>query len=277
MQCTCSECFKNCVCAHGVLFTSLFNEKLWVLEEYIAETVGLWKKCRSLKGTASTKSKLLIAEYGAYGAAKNIKLKIKFIKVQEGPKVPLDLNGSKSKGFVIPVQFPDADLTSTVAPPQQTRKWYPPCLQFIDAAVVIITLCSQQPRRPCRLLTMMRISPKRYCNCCVRVDDMLTSCLQQRVTLSQKGKGKEGARPRPGKPLAMYNRPASPSRPARVARRWLDCRGTTLIASRFIAGRQGLRLAKRVEAGFTGQQLSGILISRDISPFSPLSACEGSL
>jgi hypothetical protein len=41
VQCTCCECFKNCVCAHNILFTSLLDEKLRVKEEYIAATVGL--------------------------------------------------------------------------------------------------------------------------------------------------------------------------------------------------------------------------------------------
>ncbi len=38
--------------------------------------------------------------------------------------------------------------------------------------------------------------------------------------------------------------------------RWLDCRGTTLISTCFIAGKEGL--AERCETGFTGQRLSGI-------------------
>ncbi len=107
VQCTCRECFKNCVCAHGVLFTSLLDEKLWVPEEYIAVTVGLRKKCQSLKGAAGTKRKRLIAEYAA--AKKKVKSKIKFMKVPEVPKVQCDLSGSKSKGFVIP----NTDLPST--------------------------------------------------------------------------------------------------------------------------------------------------------------------
>ncbi len=107
VQCTCCECLKNCVCAHGVIFTSLFEEKLRVPEEYIAVTVGLRKKCRSLKGAAGTKHKRLIAEYAA--AKKKVESKIKFMQVPEGPKVQHDSSGSKSKGFVIP----DADLPST--------------------------------------------------------------------------------------------------------------------------------------------------------------------
>jgi hypothetical protein len=45
-------------------------------------------------------------------------------------------------------------------------------------------------------------------------------------------------------------------------------RGTTAQKERlsFIAGRQGL--AERGEASFTGQQLSGIAISQELSPFS---------
>ncbi len=109
VQCTCSECFKNCVCAHCMLINSLCNEKLRVQVEYIAATVGLWKKCRSLKGAAGTKRKRLIAEYAA--AKKKVESKIKFMKVPKGPKVPHDLSDSKPKGFVIP----DADLPSTSA------------------------------------------------------------------------------------------------------------------------------------------------------------------
>jgi hypothetical protein len=79
VQCTCCECFKNCVCTHCVLFNSMFNKKLQVPGEYIAVTVGLQKKCRSLKGAACTKRKRLIAEYAA--AKKEVELKIKFMKV----------------------------------------------------------------------------------------------------------------------------------------------------------------------------------------------------
>ncbi len=92
-----------------MLFTSLFDEKLLVPEEYIAATVGLWKKCQSLKGAAGTKRKCLISEYAA--AKKKVESKIKFMKVQEGPKVPRDSSGSKSKGFV----SPDTDVPSTSA------------------------------------------------------------------------------------------------------------------------------------------------------------------
>ena len=104
VRCTCLECFRDCVCAHTVLFTSLFDVTLRVPEEYIAATVGLRKKCRALKGAAGTKRKRLLAEIA--GAKKRVESKIKFMKVPEGPKVPRDPSGSKSKEFVIP----DADL-----------------------------------------------------------------------------------------------------------------------------------------------------------------------
>jgi hypothetical protein len=91
----------------GVLFTSLFNEKLRVPEEYIAATVGLWKKFQSLRGAAGNRCQRLIAEHAA--AKKKVESKIRFMKVPEGPKVPRNSSGSKSKGFVIP----DADLPST--------------------------------------------------------------------------------------------------------------------------------------------------------------------
>ncbi len=74
---------------------------------YIAATVGLRKKCQSLKGAAGTKRERLIAEYAA--AKMKVELKFKFMKVPEGPKVQRDSSGSKSKGFVIP----DSDLPST--------------------------------------------------------------------------------------------------------------------------------------------------------------------
>ncbi len=53
--------------------------------------------------------KRLIAEYAV--AKKKVESKIKFMKVPEGPKVPRDSSGSKSKGFF----NPDADLPSTSA------------------------------------------------------------------------------------------------------------------------------------------------------------------
>jgi hypothetical protein len=40
-----------------MLFSSLIDEKLLVQEEYITATVGLQKKCQSLKGAAGTKRK----------------------------------------------------------------------------------------------------------------------------------------------------------------------------------------------------------------------------
>ncbi len=46
-QCTCSEFFKNCIRAHCVVFTSLFDDTLPVPEEFIAATVGLRKKCKA--------------------------------------------------------------------------------------------------------------------------------------------------------------------------------------------------------------------------------------
>ncbi len=52
---------------------------------------------------------LSVAQYAA--AKENVELKIGFKKVPEGPKVPHDSSGSKSKGFFIP----DADLPSTSA------------------------------------------------------------------------------------------------------------------------------------------------------------------
>ncbi len=98
-----------------MLFTPLFNEKLLVAEEYIAATVGLRKKCQSLKGAAGTKCKRLIAEYAA--TEKKLESKIKFMKVPEGQKVPRDSNGSKSKGFVIP----DAEALQIFPPPLSRR------------------------------------------------------------------------------------------------------------------------------------------------------------
>ncbi len=65
------------------MLTSLFDEKLLVPEEYFAATVGLRKKCQSLKGAAGTKRKRLIAEYAA--AKKKVESKIKFMKVPEEP------------------------------------------------------------------------------------------------------------------------------------------------------------------------------------------------
>ena len=107
VQCTCRECFKNCVCAHSVLFASLFDDTLRVPEEYIAATVGLRKKCRALKGAAGTKRKRLFSEIAA--AKAKGESKIKFMKQPEGPKVARDASGSRSKRFVIP----DADVPTT--------------------------------------------------------------------------------------------------------------------------------------------------------------------
>ncbi len=105
MQCTCPDCFKNCVCVHSVrfaTFASLFkcSEDLLVPDEYIAATVGLRKRCRMIKGTAGVKRKRLMREQAA--AKKKVESKIKFMKVVEGAMVTHDGSGSKSKDFVIP-------------------------------------------------------------------------------------------------------------------------------------------------------------------------------
>ncbi len=96
------HCFKNCVCVHGVLFASLFNgsEDLRVLDENIAATVGLHKRCRMIKGTAGAKRRRLLREQAA--TKKKVESKIKFMKIVEGAKVTPDGSGSKSKTFFIP-------------------------------------------------------------------------------------------------------------------------------------------------------------------------------
>ncbi len=47
--------------------------------------------------------------------------------------------------------------------------------------------------------------------------------------------------------------------------RWLDCRGTTLFSTSFIAGRRGL--AELGKAAFTGQLLSGIQFNKNFLHF----------
>ena len=109
VQCTCPDCFKDCVCVHGVLFASFFrdSEYLRVPDEYIAATVGLRKKCKMIKGTAGVKRKRLMKEYAA--TKKKAESKIKFMKVPAGAKVTPDGSGSKSKTFVVP----DASVPSS--------------------------------------------------------------------------------------------------------------------------------------------------------------------
>ncbi len=99
MQCTCPDCFKNCVCVHCVLFASLFDgsEDLRVPDEYIAATVGLRKRYRRIKGTAGAKRRRLLREQAA--TKKKVESKIKFMKVVEGAKVMPDGSGSTSKTF----------------------------------------------------------------------------------------------------------------------------------------------------------------------------------
>jgi hypothetical protein len=102
VQCTCPDCFKNCVCVQGVLFASLFkdSEDLRVPDEYIAATVGLRKRCRMIQGTAGAKRRRLLREQAA--TRKKVESKIKFMKVVEGAKVTPDGSGSTSKTFFIP-------------------------------------------------------------------------------------------------------------------------------------------------------------------------------
>jgi hypothetical protein len=101
VQCTCPDCFKNCICVHCVLFTSLFNgsEDLLVPNEYIAAMVSLRKRCRMIKGTAGAKRRRLLREQAA--TKKNVESKINFMKVVEGAKVSPDGSGSTSKTFFI--------------------------------------------------------------------------------------------------------------------------------------------------------------------------------
>jgi hypothetical protein len=96
-----------------VLFTALFDEKLRVPEEYIAATVGLRKKCRSLKGAAGTKRKRLIAEYAA--AKKKVKSKINFMRVQRYNAIRV----ARSQR--------DLSFQRQIFPPhQKARRRYPP-------------------------------------------------------------------------------------------------------------------------------------------------------
>jgi hypothetical protein len=93
-----------------VLFTSLFDEKLRVPE---GATVGLRKKCRSLKGAAGIKRTRLIAEYAA--AKKKVESKIKLMKVPEGHAIRV----ARSQRDL---SFP----TQSLPPHPKARRRYPP-------------------------------------------------------------------------------------------------------------------------------------------------------
>jgi hypothetical protein len=62
LSCDCEVCFGNCVCAHTLLFTSLFTPEVCVPSAWVAATISQRKKSRSLKGTAGRKRFRILEE-----------------------------------------------------------------------------------------------------------------------------------------------------------------------------------------------------------------------
>ena len=62
LSCDCSVCFAHCVCAHTLLFTSLFVPEICVPATWVAATISQRKKTKSIKGTAGRRRMRIIEE-----------------------------------------------------------------------------------------------------------------------------------------------------------------------------------------------------------------------
>jgi hypothetical protein len=83
LSCTCLFCFGKCVCKHTLLFMSLFKPEVRVPDSWITATPSLWKKCKSLKGTAGCRRLRLIEQRKCY--EKSIDSKVTFLQGSAPP------------------------------------------------------------------------------------------------------------------------------------------------------------------------------------------------
>ncbi len=60
--CSCPTSHMHCACKRGTKFTSLFDPKVSLPNEYVAAELGPRKKTKILKGTAGPNSASLITE-----------------------------------------------------------------------------------------------------------------------------------------------------------------------------------------------------------------------
>ena len=65
LSCTCLDDYKNCVCCHGTLLASLWDDKLRVPDDYVAAEPSSRKKARMIKGTAGPWRARLLSEIAA--------------------------------------------------------------------------------------------------------------------------------------------------------------------------------------------------------------------
>ena len=77
LSCDCGVCFANCVCAHTLLFTSLFSPEVCVPASWVAATVSQRKKTKSIWGTAGRRRLRIIEE--RKDDEKHIDSKVKYL------------------------------------------------------------------------------------------------------------------------------------------------------------------------------------------------------
>ena len=62
LACTCKICVNHCVCDDTLLFAALFKPEVRVPSDYVAATVNLRKRCKSLKGAVGRKRMRILEE-----------------------------------------------------------------------------------------------------------------------------------------------------------------------------------------------------------------------
>ena len=62
MSCTCLEDYKDCICAHSSLFSSIWDASLRVPDEYVSAEPSARKKASMLTGTAGPRRARILKE-----------------------------------------------------------------------------------------------------------------------------------------------------------------------------------------------------------------------
>jgi hypothetical protein len=62
VSCSCKTCFVHCVCGDSLLFVSLFDPRVIVLERYVAATVSERKQCKKISSLAGRRKMRVLEE-----------------------------------------------------------------------------------------------------------------------------------------------------------------------------------------------------------------------
>ena len=62
LACTCKICVNHCVCDDTLLFAALFKPEVRVPSDYVAATIDLRKRCKSIKGAVGRKRMRILEE-----------------------------------------------------------------------------------------------------------------------------------------------------------------------------------------------------------------------